>query len=133
MGIPWTATGTQGSGPDATVMASRFELTTAWRSPAFLGRSLRVWRQARHSAGLLGVSLRAQPMKGTFWTLSAWTNRDMLSSFARSEPHRTLMRASSPWMKDSVFRSWTAPADQLDAAQLWADAEARIAASNPSA
>ncbi len=130
MEIPWTATSQPCSSPDATVMASRFELTTAWRSPAFLARSLRVWRQARHFPGALGVSLRAQPLKGTFWTLSAWTDHNALSGFARAEPHRTLMRTSQPWMKNSVFRFWTTPAGQLNPAQLWADAQTRIAASD---
>jgi hypothetical protein len=136
MEIPWTTTGrSQYPGPaaDASIMASRFELTSGWRSPAFLARSLRVWRQVRRSPGALGVSLRAQPLKGTFWTLSAWTDRDALSSFARAEPHRAVMRATRPWMKDSVFRFWTAPASQLNPAQLWADAQARIAASDPPA
>jgi hypothetical protein len=131
MEIPWIATGQPSSSPDATVMASRFQLTTAWRSPAFLARSLRVWHHARHSPGLLGVSLRAQPLKGTFWTLSAWTDRDALSRFARAEPHHTLMRTSRPWTKDPVFRFWTAPTAQLNPAQLWADAQTRIAASDP--
>jgi hypothetical protein len=128
MEIPWTTTGRPGPDTDATIMASRFELTTAWRSPAFLARSLRVWRQARRSPGALGVSLRAQPLKATFWTLSAWTDRDALSSFARAEPHRTVMRKTRPGMKESVFRFWTTPASRLDPAQLWADAQARIAA-----
>ena len=127
MEIPWTATGQPGPADDVTIMASRFELATAWRSPAFLVRSLRVWRQARRSPGALGVSLRAQPLTGTFWTLSAWTDRDALSGFARAEPHRTVMRTIRPWMKDSVFRFWTIPAGDLNPTELWADAQARIA------
>jgi len=114
-------------------MASRFELITAWRSPAFLARSPRVWRQADRSPGALGVSLRAQPVKGTFWTLSAWTDRDALSHFARAEPHRTVIGTARPWMKDSVFRFWAIPASDLNPAELWADAQARIAASDPPA
>ncbi len=86
MEIPWTATGQPSSAPGATIMASRFELTTAWRSPVFLARSLRVWRQARHSPWPAG-SIPAHSLKGTFWTLSAWTSRDALSGFARAEPH----------------------------------------------
>jgi hypothetical protein len=133
MEIPWTVTSQPRPPTDATIMASRFELTTAWRSPAFLVRSLRVWRQARRSRGALGMSLRAQPLRGTFWTLSAWTDRDALSRFARAEPHQTVMRTARPWMKDSVFRFWTIPAGDFSPAELWADAQARIAASDPPA
>ncbi len=131
MEIPWTAAGQPGPATDVTIMASRFELITPWRSPAFLARSLRVWRQARRSSGVLGVSLRAEPLKGTFWTLSAWTDRDALSGFARAEPHRTVMRTTRPWMKESVFRFWTISAGEFDPAGLWADAEARVAADDP--
>jgi hypothetical protein len=77
--------------------------------------------------------LRTQPFKGTFWTLSAWTDRDALSRFARAEPHQTVMRTARPWMKDSVFRFWTIPASDLNPAELWAGAQAGIAASNPPA
>lgn len=130
MEIPWTAT-SEPLPTDATIMASRFQLKTAWRSPAFLMRSLRVWRQARSSPGALGLSLRAEPLKGTFWTLSAWTDRDALSRFARAEPHQTVMSTARPWMKDSVFRFWTIPAGDLRSAELWPDAQARIASSAP--
>ena len=63
MDLPWSAPGTAASGQDAYVMASRFELTSAWRSPAFLAQALRARRQARRSPGVLGVSLRAQPLR----------------------------------------------------------------------
>ncbi len=133
MEIPWTATGQPGPGTDVTIMASRFELTTAWRSPAFLALVLRAWRQVRRSPGALGVSLRAEPLRRTFWTLSAWTDRDALSGFAGAEPHRTVMRTARLWMKDSVLRFWTVPAGDFSPAGLWADARARIAASDPPA
>jgi hypothetical protein len=58
-------------------------LTTAWRSPAFLGYALRIWLQARRSPGIMGLALRAQPLKATFWTLSAWSSQAALRDFAR--------------------------------------------------
>ncbi len=87
MEIPWTSKDQPGAGPAAAVMGSRFELRTAARSPLFLVHSLRLWRQARESAGLMGVSLRAQPLRGMFWTLSAWTDEQALAAFARTDPH----------------------------------------------
>jgi heme-degrading monooxygenase HmoA len=113
-------------------MASRFELTSAWRSPAFLAQALRARRQARRSPGVLGVSLRAQPLRRTYWTLSAWTGEPALMAFARAEPHRTVMRRVRPWAKTATFRYWTAPAGELPPAgdrtarALWAEAERRI-------
>ena len=112
-------------------MGSRFELKSPWRSPAFLLLSLRVWRQARRAPGLLGVSLRAHPVSGVFWTLSAWVDEPSLREFARADPHRTIMKRARPWTKSSTFRFWTVPAGKLTPAPLWADAVARITTSSP--
>jgi Domain of unknown function (DUF3291) len=132
MNLPWSAPGTATLSQDAYVMASRFELTSAWRSPAFLVQAIRAWRQARHSPGVLGVSLRAQPLRRAYWTLSVWTDEAALTAFARAEPHRTVMKRVRPWAKTSTFRFWTLPADELApatahaAGALWAEAERRI-------
>ena len=131
MEIPWTRKDQPDAGPAAVVMASRFELRTAARSPVFLVHSLRLWRQARRSPGLIGVSLRAQPLRGTFWTLSAWTGEQALKAFARTDPHASSMRRIRPWTKDATFRFWSLPvaeiaSEDFSAAGLWADAVARI-------
>jgi hypothetical protein len=130
MEIPWTKIDQPDAGSEAQVMGSKFELKTALRSPAFLIYSMRLWRQARRSPGILGVSLRAQPLRGTFWTLSAWTDKQALITFARTDPHATTVKRIKPWTKDSTFRFWTVPVAGLSSpSDLWADAEARIAAS----
>lgn len=82
----------------------------------------------RRSPGLLGVSLRAYPVRGVYWTLSAWTGEPALRDFARTDPHRTLMKRARPWTKSSTFRFWAVPADALKPTPLWADARARISA-----
>ena len=125
MEIPWITKGTA-EGP-VVVMASKFELRSAWRSPMFLFHSLRLWRQALRSPGVLGVSLRAQPLRGTFWTLSAWTSKKELYAYAQAGPHRPAMRRIRPWMRDATFRFWdldTVP----EPAALWAEGERRLAA-----
>ena len=126
MDLPWGAAGrATADGTDAFVMASKFELTSGWRTPAFLAQAIRAWRQARRSPGVLGVTLRAQPLRLSYWTLSAWTGKDAL---ARAEPHRTIMRRVRPWAKTATFRFWTADATQLAPDRLWAEAERRISA-----
>lgn len=133
MELPWTG----GSGQqvttdqDAFVMGSRFELKSRWRSPAFFLRSMSIWRQARRSPGLLGVSLRAYPVRGEFWTLSAWTGEAALRQFARTDPHRTIMQQARPWTKSATFRFWSVPADVLSAKDLWTSAEQRITDGDP--
>ena len=126
MDLPWSATGTPPTGQDAYVLASRFELISIWRSPAFLTQAVRAWRQARRSPGVYGVTLRAELLQRRYWTLSAWTGEAALQEFARTEPHRTIMRRVRPWARTATFRFWTAPAGQLMPGQLWPEAERRI-------
>jgi len=129
MDLPWGAAGrATADGTDAFVMASKFELTSGWRTPAFLAQAIRAWRQARRSPGVLGVTLRAQPLRLSYWTLSAWTGKDALDAFARAEPQRTIMRRVRPWAKTATFRFWTADASRLAPDRLWAEAERRISA-----
>jgi hypothetical protein len=75
---------------------------------------------------VLGVSLRAQPLRRSYWTLSAWTDQAALRAFARTEPHRTIMRRVGPWAKTATFRFWTVPGGELAPAELRAQAERRI-------
>jgi hypothetical protein len=129
MDLPW---GTAGAPPadtgEAYVMASKFELTSAWRSAAFVAQAVRAWRQARRAPGVVGVTLRAQPLRRTYWTLSAWTDETALYAFARAEPHRTIMKRARPWAKTATFRFWTTDAGRLTPDRLWAEAERRISA-----
>lgn len=124
MELPWT-TGRAGS-PDgeATIMAARFLLTSPRHSPRFLLAAMRVRSQARRAPGLIGVALRAYPLRGEFWTMSAWTSEAALRDFAKAEPHRTTMRRFRPQMKDSALRFWTA--STLEPRALWSDAKDRV-------
>jgi hypothetical protein len=131
MDLPWSAADKPPTDQDAYVMASKFELTSAWRSPAFVAQAIRAWQQARRSPGVFGATLRAQPLRRTYWTLSAWTDKAALDTFARTEPHRTIMRQVRPWAKTATFRFWTVPADKLTPAELWAEAQRRINAPEP--
>ena len=133
MEIPWTTPAAREvpAGQDIVVLGSRFELRSASRSPAFLGYALRIWLQARRSPGIIGLSLRAQPLRATFWTLSAWSSQEALRDFARADPHRSIVARVRPWAKTAVLRTWTIPAGQpnspgLDPKALWEQAEARI-------
>ena len=78
----------------------------------------------------------AQPLKGTFRSLSAWTDEQALASFARTDPHAAALNRIRPWTKSSTFRFWSVPVGELTAgtfspAGLWADGMARVAAAEP--
>ncbi|GGR38603.1 hypothetical protein WEB32_32655 [Streptomyces netropsis] len=47
------------------------------------------WTPPKHprpQGRALGASLIAQPLKGVFWTLSAWEDRATLYGYAKAEP-----------------------------------------------
>jgi quinol monooxygenase YgiN len=128
--LSWT-TPTAGDAPEnreAVVMASRFDLLTLGQVPRFLLAALRVRRQMLASPGVLGVSLVANPMHKTFYTLSAWQNRDVLDAAVSQQPHAAVMAHFRPRMAASQFVFWTAPASELP--PTWPDAMRRLAAAS---
>jgi hypothetical protein len=92
--------------------------------PRFFVKSLVAWRQVRSAPGCLGASLIAQPLRRTFYTLSAWENRDALYSFAATQPHRGIMASLRPTMRRATFTFWDVSAGQLPLA--WDDAQRRL-------
>ncbi|MFI6505251.1 hypothetical protein [Nonomuraea typhae] len=91
-------------------MASRFELKSLAQVPGFLLQAVRILLQVRRSGGAVGAALKAAPLKKTFWTLSAWTDREALAAFAAAQPHRGIIRAYRSAMAGSQFEFWTAAA-----------------------
>jgi hypothetical protein len=69
----------------------------------------------------------------TSWVAARHSGSDeaALRTFARTDPHRTVMRRVRPWAKTATFRFWTVSAEELAPAvpaRLWAEAERRISA-----
>ncbi|MFJ9645102.1 DUF3291 domain-containing protein [Streptomyces sp. NPDC004244] len=124
--MPWTTPTAPAPDAEVYVMASRFETRTLLGALRFLLRSPGIVFQIRKAPGAHGAALRARVGSRTFLTLSAWTDRDALHRFARSEPHRSNSRAAAAHMKDSAFTFWTAPASDLPI--TWEEAERRLAA-----
>ena len=108
-------------------MASRFELKSFGRTLAFLSGAMRIRRQSLRSPGLLGMSLRAYPLRKEYWTRSAWSGEPALREFMRTDPHRTFMGIARPWCRTATFKFWELPADKLDARELWSSGQQRIA------
>ncbi|MFD7322300.1 DUF3291 domain-containing protein [Streptomyces sp. NPDC059875] len=123
--LPWTVPHPARPGTEAQVMASRFEVRSLKDVPRFFLRSLSAWRQVKSAPGALGASLIAQPLKRTFYTLSAWEDRDALYAYARAEPHRSIMSGLRSTMRDSTFTFWQVPVEQLPIG--WDEAKRRLA------
>ncbi|MFD9004701.1 DUF3291 domain-containing protein [Streptomyces sp. NPDC059582] len=128
--IPWLpgadkdAAAPEGATGLPLVMASRLELRSLWSVPSFFLLSLIVFQQVRRSPGVIGASLQAEPLKRTFWTLSAWRDQDALNAFNRTDPHAKSVRRLRPGMKGSVFVFWNTERDQLPIS--WDEAKRRL-------
>ncbi|WP_348534665.1 MULTISPECIES: DUF3291 domain-containing protein [unclassified Kitasatospora] len=112
------------TGGEVVVMASKLEVKSLLNVPNFFLQSMIIWRQVRKSPGVVGVSLRAQPLRGTFWTLSAWENQSALNDFSRSDPHARIVAGIRRVMKNSVFVFWSPDASELPID--WAEATRRV-------
>lgn len=124
--LPWTTPESALPGVEAAVvMASRLELRSTRHVPGFLRAAMAIRKQALGSPGALGVSLVAQPVRRTFWTLSAWADRAVLDAFVGAEPHRTMMRTYRPRMRGAEFTFYDQPVGSLPPS--WEDARRRLA------
>lgn len=123
--LPWTTVNVPAPDSRAFVMASRFEVRSLRDVPRFFLRSLAAWQQVRSAPGAYGASLVAQPLKRTFWTLSAWEDKQALYTYAKTEPHRSIMTGLRSTTSGSVFTFWEIPAAELPLD--WTDARRRLA------
>jgi heme-degrading monooxygenase HmoA len=104
-------------------MASLLRLDTARRVPGFLRAAMAIRQQMLQADGAIGVSLNTA-LPRTFFTLSAWRDRDALSAFVRSEPHMSSMRRYRPAMADARFVFWSTSTEKLPPS--WTEAQARL-------
>lgn len=111
--IPWRTVTTPQTTADYVVLATRLPLRSIARVPWFMRLTASVIRQLERTDGLVGYSLRAQPLAKTFWTLSAWQDREALGAFVREMPHRAVMGKLRPHMGATRFVSWTVSGDEF--------------------
>jgi quinol monooxygenase YgiN len=131
--LPWTtpATADAGQGRDEILlMASLLRLDSLRRVPGFLRAAMAIRRQVVHADGAVGVALNTA-LPRTFFTLSAWRDRDALDAFVRSEPHVSTMRRYRPAMVDARFVFWSTTAEQLPPS--WAEVKRRLREATPGA
>ena len=134
--LPWTVAGPAEAGSEALVMGSTLVLRSYATVPSFLTAAMKLRKAVQRAPGAYGVSLIAQPILKTFWTLSAWSGQGALDAFVKSPEHAAVMRRFHERMLDSDFRFWTLPVESLPEARnnapgLWAEARARLATAEP--
>lgn len=111
--VPWKALTDIQLETSYVVMASRLPLRHFWDTSKFLALTLQVRRQLQDADGLVGYTLHAQPMRKTYWTLSAWSDSQALHSFAASDHHRTVIAALHGRLNPTTFDTWSVNGDDL--------------------
>jgi hypothetical protein len=99
------------------------------RDPAFFdeffAHAVAVTEQARNSQGNLHADVLAEA-NNTYWTRTAWLERDLMNAFVGSEPHLSTMDRLPDWCDEATFVDWDQPSADLPD---WQDGYVRLVAS----
>jgi len=96
--------------------------------PAFMSAALRLHGAFADSPGAIEMSLRAAPLRRTFWTLSQWRSDADLRDFVVHPAHVDVMRRFRPAMRSSNFITWHTTDDRPP---TWNDAAVRLSTDGP--
>lgn len=69
----------------------------------FMAETRRVEATLRGQAGLIGWSLRMEPLGRRLWTMTVWTDEDSLRAFVRGDAHRAAVRAARDTLDGATF------------------------------
>jgi hypothetical protein len=126
--LPWVGRRRTTSSEPVLVFASRFDSHNPLSALTLVIYGIWIWLTAARSRGCVGASLWAKPMRGKYYTLSAWTGESDLHAFARSNAHRTGVKTlRKVGAVDGVLISWWE--DGVDWRPRWKDAIRRTDAS----
>jgi len=90
LALPWMWTG-QPRPENALLFASRFDSTGIRQGWRLLTGGIRLYIAALLAPGALGVSVRAHPVSGHYYTLSMWKDEQSLLAFAHGLAHTEAM------------------------------------------
>jgi len=103
------------------------------RDPAFLDEfitsAVAVVEQAQSAHGNLHADALAEA-NNTYWTRTAWQERELMNAFVGGEPHRRTMGHIADWCDEATFIDWEqSSADLPD----WQDSYQRLVAGGQAA
>jgi len=128
--LPWAEVPNASPTDDeVVVMGSLLQLDSFRRVPGFLRAAMAIRRQVLAADGAVGVALGTALPRRTFFTLSAWRDRDALNEFVGSEPHVSTMRRYRPAMADARVVFWNVAPGKLPPA--WPEVRERLRAAAP--
>jgi hypothetical protein len=92
LALPWRWSDEQRP-QTALLFASRFDGSGIRQGRRLLVGGMRLRRAVLGAPGALGVSLRAYPFQGRYYTLSLWRDQESLLAFANDPAHRRAVRS----------------------------------------
>lgn len=125
--LPWTAgVHKPADGDQLHVLTSRLPLTNYIDVPRFLYWTMRIRTQLVSAPGCVGFALDAKLISKTFWTLSAWSDKEAMDQFARSGTHAKMLADMAGRIGDPSFVESSTSTGDIPLS--WADARVRISA-----
>src|ERR1700736_1746658 len=94
------------------IVVTRLRLRDPEYRDEFGGSAFPVVDQANNSVGILAAEVLADANE-TYWSRTAWTDRDAMSRFVTSEPHLATMGHLSEWCDEATFIAWEQSAPDL--------------------
>jgi heme-degrading monooxygenase HmoA len=111
------------------VVVTRLRLKTPAVFDEFFAAAVAVVEQAQGSAGNLGADVLAEA-HNTYWTRTAWQDRESMNGFVGSQPHLQTMSRIDGWCDEATFVDWEQTSAELPA---WLDGYRRLVARGQSA
>ena len=97
---------------DANHRSDRLRLRDPALLDEFFTAAATVLEQAKNSRGNLGADVLADA-HNTWWTLTAWQERDSIRAFMGTEPHLSTMARLDDWCDEATFTDWEQASEDL--------------------
>lgn len=123
--LPWSAGVCKpADGAQLHVLTTNLPLTRYRDIPRFLRWTAKIRTQLKSAPGCVGYTMDAEPFIKTFWTLSAWSDKEAMERFVHSGTHAEMLKDMAGRLGDPHFADSTAT--PADIPLLWPEARARI-------
>lgn len=123
--MPWTS-GRYREDQPLHVLTSTLPLRHYRDVPRFLFWTVRIRAQLVRDPGCAGFTLDAHPLTKTFWTLSAWQDREAMQRFVHAGAHAEMLADMGGRLGTSRFVE--SAATRADLPLDWTAARQRVAA-----
>jgi hypothetical protein len=89
----------------AVIVVTRLRLKSHSLQDEFFTSAVALLEQAKGSAGVLGSDVMAES-HDTWWTCTAWQDRDAIHAYVHADPHLTAMTRLDDWCDEATFVDW---------------------------